>query len=383
MRFPRRPEAIWILLLAALAIAHAVPPPNRSPEQRDSWSAHRGGKKVLFTLLERLSGNVRRNDQRLDPPPDTDVLLILGEARSPSPAEWRRLHDWVVEGHTLVFAPRPDEPEVELPPFGLRVRPTRGSDGARKQGTLVLSRPLSLDSPGTVAWPSDAWVDGLRAGAWITAESDGRPVVATQGEGRGRIVVAASDALFTNEWLADEEHQTVPFRLIEAQRTARAIVFDESLNASAPRVLGLLLGQTLRPLTLQILVLAVLVGWMGARTFGPPLLLAPPSRRLLTEHAAALGHVGQRAQAGAMLVGTYLEYFCREMGLVYRTARDPAAKRRLGGKMRTDADAVAKAICEAEAVVARGPVSNDKAAAVITALIEVKRRVERRASKGV
>jgi hypothetical protein len=381
-----RAEIPWIAALLALPLLGALRFPGISQRQNDTWSVNREGKKVFFTLLQRLAEDVRRSTERLDPPADAGMLVVLGSARAPTAAEWRRLHAWVAQGHTLVFAAPPSGSPVELPPFRLRIR-SRESSRADKTRTLELDPSLAdAIGPGSasIEWTDEASIEGARPDAWIAARVGGEPVIVAQREGKGLVVVAASDLPFDNAWLAEADHVLLPFRLLErAHQTAGAIVFDESLNTSGPRVIGLLLGPALRPLMLQVLALAFIVGWMGARTFGAPTTRERATRRLMAEHAHALGTLCHRARAGSMLVASYLEYFCREMGLVHRTKRDPAATHRLGGKMRADAAAVGKALRDAEGTVAAGACANHQAAAMIAALSSVKARVAQRASKGM
>jgi hypothetical protein len=186
----------------------------------------------------------------------------------------------------------------------------------------------------------------------------------------------ASDELFDNASMVQPERALVALRLMEYVRTPGAVAFDESLNTSGrPKVVGLMFDPTFRPLTLQLLAVALLFGWAGARRFGPRETAEPVGRRYMTEHAGAFGQLCFKARVGAGLVASYLEYFRREMGLVHRKD-DGNALALLAQRARTDVKAVTRAVRLAESAAAAPRASNAQVAAAVAGLAQIRQKVE-------
>jgi hypothetical protein len=138
--------------------------------------------------------------------------------------------------------------------------------------------------------------------------------------GEGIIIVAASDFIFSNLSVIEPANALLAFRILEQGTPAGPVYFDEGLNqAGAPKVVGVLLEGPLRLPTLQLLIVTLLFGWMVSRRFGPLVRKGRSERRSLVEHAEALGSLHYKVQTGASLLGPYLEYFGRGLGVAYRT----------------------------------------------------------------
>jgi hypothetical protein len=136
--------------------------------------------------------------------------------------------------------------------------------------------------------------------------------------GSGSVIVVASDFVFTNRSLTVVENGVLAFRILELAEPRGTIYFDEHMNAAgAPKVVGLLLEEPFRFLTLQLLVVTLFFGWMVSGRFGPLRSTSTPARRSLVEHAQALGSLHFRVGTGGRLVASYLEFFRRPLGLQY------------------------------------------------------------------
>lgn len=365
-----RAEACWAALLL-LVPAAALWGPRGSVADTNTWSTSPRGKKVFFTLLQQTVPDVVRQPGRLLPPPGAGTLCVLGPARLPDDGEWEKLRAWVSAGHLLVFAAREDDPAGDLGAFGLRLRPERVSATA-EDAAKGLDIDEALPRPGKpMAWRGSAWIEGARSDAWVGARFRGLPVIVAQPVGRGMVVAIASDEIFDNVSMLDPGRALLAYRLLERVRPPGALVFDESLNESGPpRVVGLLLGAPLRALTFQLVALALVFGWMGARRFGPRVTAEPEARRFMTEHAQALGHLCHEAGAGPSLVSSYLEYFRRDLGL-----RPGAQGEKLSRAAGKHAAAAKSALAEATRIAAFGRGSNQEAAAAVGELARVKQRI--------
>jgi len=313
------------LFLGLLFVGYGLVPLPESREKTDSFGSDRSGKKVFFDLASRLLSDVKRSSGSLVPEdPDADVLVLLGPARYPDRAQWQTLHDWVSGGRALVFAAKWQDPAVELEPFGIEVVPAL-EDGGEDAGepSEEAAAPPGIETDlveGAVDWRSSGQIRYTDPKGTIVVSSGGYPQVIWQPVGDGIIIVAASDFIFSNLSVIEPANAVLAFRILEQGTPAGPVYFDEGLNqAGAPKVVGVLLEGPLRLPTLQLLIVTLLFGWMVSRRFGPLVRKGRSERRSLVEHAEALGSLHYKVQTGASLLGSYLEYFGRELGLAVRT----------------------------------------------------------------
>lgn len=326
----RHPEWLWAsALLALLFVGYGLIPAPRGKERADSFDEDGAGKKAFFLLAESLLPAVRRSTTSLVPEdPSSDTLVILGPARYPDRAQWQTLHDWVSDGRSVVFAARFRDPAVELEPFGIRIVPTmepesdpgpepevagdegeRNFDGARVETGLV---------EGEVDWRSLGQIRYTDLEATVLLYQNDSPQVLWQPVGQGSIIVVSSDFIFTNRSLTNPDNGVLAFRILEMAEPDGPVYFDERMNAEgAPKVVGILFEDPFRLLTLQLLVITLLFGWMVSRRFGPLEESSAPARRSLVEHAQALGSLHYQVGTGGRLVASYLELFRRPLGLHY------------------------------------------------------------------
>jgi hypothetical protein len=331
--------------------------------------------------------------------------------------EWKRLHAWVNRGNTVVFAARLKDPLVELKGFGLCIVPARTpeSKGEKKLEDVLLSQPddddlfddvddddkkkgvgasheiklsrsrleLKIQTKlvaGDIRFFSRGRVKAVadvqtRMRVLITSDGGDQAVVVAVG--KGRIVVVASDEIFTNQsHLLGKDHPVLAYRLFEQRGVDHPAVFDEYLNVTGtPKVFGLLFEPMLRPITLQLLLVAALFGWWGSRRFGPPKPPANPPRRSIVEHAEALGNLHFRTGTGGRSVAAYLEYWRAEMhlgGAAASQQRQIAVIARRAGR---DPAEVAQLLHRAN--LAAGHVPAAQAAHIIRELSRLKNQTQR------
>jgi len=356
-----RIEWAWLIAVLLMILLGFSWLPGRARDKLDSYSPTPRGKSAFYALVQRYVKDTSRHERQLIPAGDTRrTLVLLGPARYPKDREWKRLHAWVKKGNIVVFAARLRDPLVELTGFGLSIvlAQTPGERFERKLKDIRSAKKDKDDSFGGVDDPDDVkkkkgvgashkiklrrkklelkiktplvtgdirWFSTgrVKISPWavprvrVLISSDGgeQAVVATVG--KGRIVVVASDEIFTNQsHLFGDDHPVLAYRLLEQRGSGSPVVFDEYLNVTGtPKVFGLLFESMLRPITLQLLLVAALFGWWGSRRFGPPQPPSNPPRRSIVEHAEALGNLHYRAGTGARSVAAYLEYWRAEMHL--------------------------------------------------------------------
>jgi hypothetical protein len=347
----KRPEVIWALaFVALLAVAYGLLPAPRASDRADSFTEDGGGKLAFYRLASRLLARVERSAGSLIPEDgDADTLVLLGPARYPDRAQWQTLHDWVHAGHALVFAARWRDPAVSLPPFGIEVAPlasvfsdeetetetetememesetdSASSSSSSEDATEDEEQDTALDSlfsfpietelvDGVPRWRSLGEVRFTSEDASVLLWRNDRPQVVWQPVGDGAIVVVASDYVFSNASVARDDNGALAFRILELAAPTGTVYFDEQMNAAgAPKVVGILFEEPFRKLTMELLLVAVLLGWMASVRFGPEVSGNAPPRRSLVEHAEALGSLHFRVGSGGRLLAAYLEYFRRE-----------------------------------------------------------------------
>lgn len=304
-----RTDWLWgaPILAVLLAAASILPIPKR-PEPGDSFGEEAGGKRAFFLLASELLPDVRRSSSSLVPQDEeADTLVLLGPARYPDRAQWQSLHDWVASGKALVFAARWQDPSVRLEPFGIDISPLVGG----RAEAVVETELVPVDE---LEWRSLGQVRTSSESASVDLLYGGTTQIVRQPVGDGVIVVLASDFVFSNRSLTLGNNGLLAFRVLESVAPAGRIYFDEVLNeAGRPEVVGVLLEPPLRLLTLQVVIVSLLFGWMANRRFGPIKTEEVSARRSLVEHAEALGGLHFKAGTTAPLLASYLEFFRREL----------------------------------------------------------------------
>lgn len=334
-------DALWLAAILVVGSMQYWFPNVRPGIPHDTYSTEAEGKKAFYLLMrqeaEKRNLDVARSfapleqevvgtssrripDRlRLDEPP---ALLLLGPHRYPNATEWTAILEWVQAGGTLVIAARDDRPHLKIPLIDITVRPlSELEDENRKIDDSGLVR-TTLVTEGNLYWESGAWIEAPKAQPLV--EFGGTVQAVLQEFGYGKVVVIATDFVFSNQSLAWEDNSVLAFALITArpenpiqpQPPITHIAIDESLNATGiPKVVGLLLHPRLRPLTIQIVTLGLVFAWWRSRRFGPLLPSPVPPRRNIVDHTDALGVHAYRTKDGLGMLRAYLHQLQRELKL--------------------------------------------------------------------
>jgi hypothetical protein len=205
---------------------------------------------------------------------------------------------------------------------------------------------------------------------------DGSPQAVSLQLGWGRIVLIASDNVFSNASLAasDKENGALAVRLLEAAGVDQKVVFDESLNATGtPRVVGVLLDPTLRPMTLQLAVVLIAFGWRGSRRFGGVLPQSAPARHDVSLHTDALGNLYYKSRNGAVALRAYLEQLQTALHLRFAAGHERRAIAALAERVGQPVDEVQRLLKTARETARRASVPRHEAATLIRRLSELRK----------
>jgi hypothetical protein len=384
-RWPR-PKADWVWAAAILAVLvldlGGLPRPGGGGD--DSFGIGAGGKKAFFTLVRKYFPGTRRHSAALIPRDERGAtLLVLGPARYPTAAEAESLSRWVRRGNSLIFAARGGGPDLDIDPFDVQVRKRPEAKGILKVVDEDLARELIAGPDGSVEgldWEGGAAVQASRPSSEVILEAGGEAQAVRVRAGSGTAVFLSTDRPFTNAALARDDTGLLAFRLVEAARRGGPVIFDEHLNTTGtPKIFGLLFDPLLRPLTLQIILVALVFGWSGSRRFGPALPPEEEPRRSIAQHAEALGNLHLRAGTGSKAVAAYLGFVLAELG-IHGGGRDGNAAKRLARRTGFDEKAVTKLLADARAAAGGRKVPAGRAASLVKALARLRRKTDRRRS---
>lgn len=236
---------------------------------------------------------------------------------------------------------------------------------------------------GAVSWRTRASVETASTNATILVKSTaGTPQAASWNYGSGRVVVCASPDVFSNRSMLDETRAELAIRLVEYTHAPHAtaitsdtptpIVISEFLNASdAYRGTAVLLNPSLRSGTLQLLTIALLVGWFGFYPFGPARKITAHRRRSLTESATAVGNLQFRSSNGNEVIERYLDYFKTRLQRLFGRSVGIDDTPAIAVRANMEADDVRRRITAATQLAKDNSTSNPEAAAAIRDLCQI------------
>jgi hypothetical protein len=316
-------QLFWLLLIGLVFLLSFWWVPGDGTSIADSYSVEVPGKHAFYqTIRNRLSSQaaVERSVNQLVPN-DASAIVILGPARLPTVEEWDELADFVGAGGNLLYAADPRTEDFSAGLFGVSlennwVAPNNPFDSEEQQVQSGVARMFGGKS---LLWMSEAELvvsanQSYRRSDILIARGS-RIQALRQRYGQGTVVFVASDAVFQNRSMLDADAQVAASQLFElvqpaGWKTDQTIYFDEVLNSTGtPRVLGILFTPLFRPLSLQMLLLAILFGWWGSRRFGPAAQPKSTDRRAIVEHAQALGSMHYKVGTASHSLKSYFDYF--------------------------------------------------------------------------
>ena len=300
--------ATWLMINLERVPVQAREPPQ-SAARHNPWLA-------LERFTARLGGHLTRSAEvrALDRLPAGGTLFLDRQRAYLLPPErLRRVLAWVEKGGYLIAVAEPSgvaDPLLD----SLGVKRPASPPETRIQGVVEVLLPGAARS---LAVAASAAV--LEAGGRQPDWSAGQPGRGEQllhfAIGRGQVTVAtALDHQLSNRQIGELDHAELYWSLLgRYDRSPRPQVLLLS-RLQMPN-LGEWLWENSRPACGAAATLIVLWLWRIVPRFGNPLPDAPPARRELREHLAAVGRYLWRAGASAALLGPAREHFRSRLAL--------------------------------------------------------------------
>lgn len=361
-------------LLLAVVLAVVIAPESGDPSYDTRFSTFRNsphGARALALTLEALEIPVTR---RLGPLTADDSitgpLAILAPTRRQTPAELRRLTEWLDEGGTLIYVARTGDSTLRA--LGLELVDVAGPSDPDEApddddvSTYAKPRPHRwTEGTGIVHGFRRAFADSsavIQSGAHETllATDAGEIVALTFRHGEGTVIAWSDAAPLTNEWLR-ESGAALAFVRAVAEATddgTRPLVVDEyhhGFRSGGSPITGTLRFLRERPLghvVLQLGLVAIGLLYLLGRRFGAPYPPAPAHRRSPLEHVEALAGAYRQAGARRTARRLLLAGLARRIGR--RLPRDSDDERRLLDDLATHALIGTDRVRELEAEWRRG-----------------------------
>ncbi|MBK6769743.1 MAG: DUF4350 domain-containing protein [Ardenticatenales bacterium] len=342
------------LLLAGVLFGGGPAAAPRPPYALDS--AQPDGLLALVRWLERLDYDVATLDSAAPPAEDDALLFIWPGTERYTPDEAAALERWVHAGGTLALIGPGFREQALATRFGVRLGesggPGGGPSGPLSRPTLAAQQPLVPDGPtgygALVRSPLD--LDDAPAAVAVIG-APGRPTVAVQRLGTGRIWHFAPQHDFTNERLADSADRAFMAPLVRhvpAGGRVRLDAYHLGVEAAADggdgtgTLRGWLWASGPGRAVLWLAALAFAALALAGVRLGPPLpFAAAGARRTEAEFVTAMAALHRRAGDRALVA-------------------DHARARLLGRAGKDDLDAATAA--RVEAAVAGLAAARDEAA---------------------
>ena len=254
------------------------------------------------------------------PPKNVSILLML-EPLLPTESEMQALDDWVEAGGTLIAIGEQYSMFAVMDHYQFTLRYLSDQSSAPASETPLLDSPATLDlKNGKVKFALHSDRDDFV----VLVAYQGKPVLVSFEQGRGRVILGTMAESFTNAGLKKSGNPEFVLNILALARGKGAIWFDEwhhnVRNTDQIMGPGEFLRQTPVGRSLLFVTFAVFIAlFLQGRGFGRPVPLPQEiKRRGALEHVTGVANLSRRAAHRSAVMMHYHQQIKRKLGQRYR-----------------------------------------------------------------
>ena len=314
---------IWIVLL--LAIVTVIVATQRKTDTQypslSTLSSAPDGALALKLWLGELHYTVDETVLAEFAPPDHATILFMLEPLFPSDSDMKAVDEWVKQGGTLILIGDGYGMFSAVDHYDFSLKYLDSGLNAVKEETPILLSPTQWKSENIKARFA---LETTRTDYVPLAVNNGKPVLVSFDDGKGRVILGTTTISFTNAGLKLEGNPEFVLNVLALARQRGTVWFDEwhhggqsNTQVSGPAEF-LQRNPVGRALLFTVVVMFVVLFLQG-RGFGRPVPLPEDiKRRGAIEHVTGIANLSRRAahRSGVML--HYHSQIKRKLGYRYR-----------------------------------------------------------------
>ena len=254
------------------------------------------------------------------PPADAELIIIVQPALLIEDREWDLLDRWIEAGGTLLLAGDNYASAVAFDHFDAATSFTDAASNSLSAASPLLVSPPLLDPAPVRAYKAFSVTPANFVPLLV---ADGQPVIGFFDEGKGRVILSSTPAIFTNKGLKDDANAALMLNLLRfAQPQSRVWVDDWHHGIQSAPIVGP--GQWLRRTSaghalLFVTAVIFFALLLQGGNFGRPIpLLHELKRRGPMEHVTAIANLNRKAGHRADVLRQYHAWVKRHLGHRYR-----------------------------------------------------------------
>jgi hypothetical protein len=312
-------------ILLVLVIVTVLAATQRQVEQvfpvLSSLSATPDGALALKLWMEELRYEVKENELASFIPPEEASIILMLEPSPSTEGELQAIDSWVEDGGTLIVIGERYGMLPVLDHFRFSFGYSQDDTSTPAVQTPLLRSPSSFAPKNTKA---RIVINSERDDYVVLMAHDGKPVLASFDQGRGRVILGTIVDTFTNAGLKKAGNPELVLNILALARNKGAVWLDEWHHGvqGGRQVLGPAAFLRSTPVGRALLFVTFVVFitlFVQGRGFGRPVPLPQEiKRRGALEHVTGIANLSRRAAHRSAVMGHYHDQIKRKLGHRYR-----------------------------------------------------------------